>query len=174
MCLRRTAHRNVGQMQDLYLPTNALAALANLAPQVSLQQCCCTKGSVNRPTLHKRVLDDCMIEQEHRQGSCANPSISSVCMHGVHWLGDMAHWTHPLQVKQHQCLLAELHCMHACPPPQVTGLHSHAAQRLVGLTSSMARHWLKLTQAAETALQPPSTDVQVSTHSINPGVGSRR
>lgn len=46
--------------------------------------------------------------------------------------------------------------------PQVTGLHSHAAQRLVGLTSSMARRWLKLTQAAETALQQPSTDVQVS------------
>lgn len=44
---------------------------------------------------------------------------------------------------------------------QVSGLHSHAAQRLVGLTSSMARRWLKLTQAAEVALQPPSTDVQV-------------
>lgn len=74
--LLRTAHRNVGQMQDLYLPTNALAALANLAPQVS-------------------------------------------------------------------------------------GLHSHAAQRLVGLTSSMTRRWLKLNAAAEAALQPPSTDVQV-------------
>lgn len=34
----RTAHRNVGQMQDLYLPTNALAALANLAPQVITAQ----------------------------------------------------------------------------------------------------------------------------------------
>lgn len=31
----RTAHKHVGLMQDLYLPTNALAALANLAPQVS-------------------------------------------------------------------------------------------------------------------------------------------
>jgi hypothetical protein len=30
-------------MQDLYLPTNALAALANLAPQVSMQQCCSMK-----------------------------------------------------------------------------------------------------------------------------------
>lgn len=45
--------------------------------------------------------------------------------------------------------------------PQVSGLHSHAAQRLVGLTSSMTRRWLKLSQAAEAALQPPSTDVQV-------------
>jgi hypothetical protein len=33
MCCR-TAHQNVGQLQDLYLPTNTLAALANLAPQV--------------------------------------------------------------------------------------------------------------------------------------------
>jgi len=48
-----------------------------------------------------------------------------------------------------------------CMCLQVTGLHSHAAQRLVGLTSSMARRWLKLSQAAEVALQPPSTDVQV-------------
>jgi hypothetical protein len=36
----RTAHRNVGQMQDLYLPTNALAALANLAPQVIAPRTC--------------------------------------------------------------------------------------------------------------------------------------
>ncbi|KAF6251815.1 Dymeclin [Scenedesmus sp. NREL 46B-D3] len=72
--LLRTAHQNVGQLQDLYLPTNTLAALANLAPQVS-------------------------------------------------------------------------------------GLHSHAAQRLVGLTSLLARRWLKISQVL--AGSTPSQDMQV-------------
>eukprot|EP00882_Tetradesmus_deserticola_P021481 GHRQ01023254.1.p1 GENE.GHRQ01023254.1~~GHRQ01023254.1.p1 ORF type:complete len:322 (+),score=177.91 GHRQ01023254.1:768-1733(+) len=72
--LLRTALQNVGQLQDLYLPTNTLAALANLAPQVS-------------------------------------------------------------------------------------GLHSHAAQRLVGLATLLARRWLKLSQAQ--ASSTPNQDVQV-------------
>uniref|UniRef100_A0A383WDY4 Dymeclin n=1 Tax=Tetradesmus obliquus TaxID=3088 RepID=A0A383WDY4_TETOB len=72
--LLRTAHQNVGQLQDLYLPTNTLAALANLAPQVS-------------------------------------------------------------------------------------GLHSHAAQRLVGLTSLLAKRWLKLSQALGSS--GPNQDIQV-------------
>ena len=33
--LLRTAMHNFGQLRDLYLPTNTLAALANLAPQVT-------------------------------------------------------------------------------------------------------------------------------------------
>lgn len=33
--LLRTAMRNFGQLRDLYLPTNTLAALANLAPNVA-------------------------------------------------------------------------------------------------------------------------------------------
>ncbi|KAF8072811.1 dym [Scenedesmus sp. PABB004] len=75
--LLRTAHQNVGQLQDLFLPTNTLAALANLAPQVS-------------------------------------------------------------------------------------GLHSHAAQRLVGLTALLARRWLKLSQAAHAGgLSTPPQDIQV-------------
>eukprot|EP00878_Enallax_costatus_P040177 GHUV01046185.1.p1 GENE.GHUV01046185.1~~GHUV01046185.1.p1 ORF type:complete len:259 (+),score=79.14 GHUV01046185.1:162-938(+) len=74
--LLRTAHQNVGQLQDLYLPTNTLAALANLAPQA-------------------------------------------------------------------------------------TSLHSHAAQRLVGLTVQLARRWLKLSQAARDPLAPPLQELQV-------------
>jgi hypothetical protein len=43
--------------------------------------------------------------------------------------------------------------------PQVSGLHSHAAQRLVGLTSLLARRWLKLSQAM--ASSAPNQDMQV-------------
>eukprot|EP00879_Flechtneria_rotunda_P020891 GHRR01021996.1.p1 GENE.GHRR01021996.1~~GHRR01021996.1.p1 ORF type:complete len:588 (+),score=216.63 GHRR01021996.1:369-2132(+) len=77
--LLRTVHKNVGQLQDLYLPTNTLAALANLAPQV-------------------------------------------------------------------------------------ISLHSHAAQRLVGLTALLARRWLKISQssaAGDVVLSPPPQDLQV-------------
>lgn len=42
---------------------------------------------------------------------------------------------------------------------QVSGLHSHAAQRLVGLTSLLAKRWLKLSQALGSS--GPNQDIQV-------------
>jgi len=46
---------------------------------------------------------------------------------------------------------------------QVCGIHSHAAQRLVSLSSLLTRRWLKLSQAAVNldALAPPPQDIQV-------------
>lgn len=52
--------------------------------------------------------------------------------------------------------------------PQVNGLHSHAAQRLVGLASSLGKRYLKLARQAEEAAalgqQTAPDELQVSEH----------
>lgn len=44
---------------------------------------------------------------------------------------------------------------------QAIALHSHAAQRLIGLTVQLARRWLKLSQASGEPLAAPPQELQV-------------
>jgi hypothetical protein len=78
-------------------------------------------------------------------------SVCTTCFTLTPWLAA------PVSTCGFHCLPhpAALCVLHA----QVSGLHSHAAQRLVGLTSLLARRWLKLSQAM--AGSGPNQDIQV-------------
>eukprot|EP00878_Enallax_costatus_P036636 GHUV01041162.1.p1 GENE.GHUV01041162.1~~GHUV01041162.1.p1 ORF type:complete len:331 (+),score=99.01 GHUV01041162.1:819-1811(+) len=125
----RTAHQNVGQLQDLYLPTNTLAALANLAPQVS-------RNSISQTAV-----------------VAAQATVSAPLLQCIHTASVLS------RDRSAQLHVQLRNCSRCCL--QATSLHSHAAQRLVGLTVQLARRWLKLSQAARDPLAPPLQELQV-------------
>jgi hypothetical protein len=149
----------VGQLQDLYLPTNTLAALANLAPQVS---------EAERFAQHQKT--NAIIAGWGFTAGCSHTAATLLLSNPAN-SADMCTWRKHFDVLQHHIhahvdaqkphlamLILPTPC--ALLPLQVSGLHSHAAQRLVGLTSLLARRWLKLSQAMPSGT--PNQDIQVS------------
>lgn len=127
----RTAHYNLAKLRDVYLHTNTLAALANLAPHMS--------GARRRHALGLPAV-----------GSACTHVCSGVCMHVC--LGWLQCSPGPSR--------AGLSCTHpatqAHPMWLLAGLSTHAAQRLVSLFHLLARRYSRLQAAAE-GMPPPPT-----------------
>jgi hypothetical protein len=120
----RTAHYNLAKLRDVYLHTNTLAALANLAPHMSggltLSLTCWWSSHVKpgaRALVHEQI---------------------PVKLH-VGWAG----W----------CCVAEPSTP-CPPCHRTTGLSTHASQRLVSLLHLLARRYSRLAAGAEGGLAP--------------------